>query len=318
MKKIFTLLLMSVFAISANAITIYVQCDEAPYIWWWSADGGLANSDASAAWPGTFKFDGEWEDPTTGDKFFTYSFPAEVTTVSFLINDGAAEGTKQTGNFDAVTTDRYIILSWDDGEGNVSYQDVSEDYGVEFPDVEINAVGISGNHNGWANEDEAAFKAVEAGKVFTYSADVAALKAAIPAEAEVEGGVETQEWVFKFRPNGLWLGFWDLYYGEDTDPGDGRKPAAEAIEWISYGDQGNFVIDLTTVTSPYITFKLTFAGGKDALRGWSLEAEMSETDGITNVANKAKAGVKYNLAGQRVNNDYRGIVIENGRKYMVK
>ena len=67
-----------------------------------------------------------------------------------------------------------------------------------------------------------------------------------------------------------------------------------------------------------ITFTVTFAGGKDIMKGWSLEAEKGETNGITNVANKAKAGVKYNLAGQRVNNDYRGIVIENGRKYMVK
>ena len=43
------------------------------------------------------------------------------------------------------------------------------------------------------------------------------------------------------------------------------------------------------------------------------------TDGITNVnAAKAENAVRYNLAGQKVNNDYKGVVIMNGKKMLNK
>lgn len=41
--------------------------------------------------------------------------------------------------------------------------------------------------------------------------------------------------------------------------------------------------------------------------------------GITNItAEKAQNGVRYNLAGQRVSKDFKGVVIENGKKMIVK
>ena len=43
-----------------------------------------------------------------------------------------------------------------------------------------------------------------------------------------------------------------------------------------------------------------------------------ETDGIKAVSTKVENGVRYNLAGQRVGNDYKGIVIVNGRKMLNK
>ena len=44
------------------------------------------------------------------------------------------------------------------------------------------------------------------------------------------------------------------------------------------------------------------------------------TDGISNVVNKVNTGsaVIYNLAGQRVSKDYKGIVVKNGKKVVVK
>ena len=43
------------------------------------------------------------------------------------------------------------------------------------------------------------------------------------------------------------------------------------------------------------------------------------TTGINAVENNAKANdVMYNLAGQRVNKNYKGVVIVNGKKYMNK
>ena len=44
----------------------------------------------------------------------------------------------------------------------------------------------------------------------------------------------------------------------------------------------------------------------------------SETDGINKVNTLVETGVRYNLAGQRVGNDYKGIVIVNGRKVVIK
>lgn len=314
MKKIFTLLLMSVFALTASAdINVYVQCETAPFIWWWGGDNGYLGPEGG--WPGTYQLTEQWEDPNSGDKFWKWTFEG-VTTISFLFNNGEATDTKQTGNVENATTDRYFTLSWDDGAGNVVLEDITEQY-IEIPDAEVNAIGVSGNHNEWA-DSENLFNAIGENQ-FQYSADVAALKAIIPATAEVEGGTETQVWQFKFRPNLIgWLGYWNIYYGEETDPGDGRLPVAEeTIDWLEEVD-GNFAVDLINITDSYLTFTLTWAGGKDITKGWTLAAEKGEASGITNVANKAKAGVKYNLAGQRVNNDYRGIVIENGRKYMVK
>ena len=43
------------------------------------------------------------------------------------------------------------------------------------------------------------------------------------------------------------------------------------------------------------------------------------TDGIANInADKAENAVRYNLAGQKVNNDYKGVVIMNGKKMLNK
>jgi hypothetical protein len=36
------------------------------------------------------------------------------------------------------------------------------------------------------------------------------------------------------------------------------------------------------------------------------------------VSDSEDAGVSYNLAGQAVNETYKGIVIKNGKKYLVK
>ena len=46
---------------------------------------------------------------------------------------------------------------------------------------------------------------------------------------------------------------------------------------------------------------------------------LNDASGINNVTvDNAKKGVRYNLAGQRVNESYKGVVIENGKKMIVK
>ena len=48
------------------------------------------------------------------------------------------------------------------------------------------------------------------------------------------------------------------------------------------------------------------------------DEEQGETDGIKAVSTKVENGVRYNLAGQKVGADYKGIVIVNGKKYLRK
>lgn len=51
----------------------------------------------------------------------------------------------------------------------------------------------------------------------------------------------------------------------------------------------------------------------------TITATFSSTSGISNVnAAKAENGVMYNLAGQKVNNGYKGVVIMNGKKMLNK
>ena len=48
------------------------------------------------------------------------------------------------------------------------------------------------------------------------------------------------------------------------------------------------------------------------------DEEQGETDGIKAVSTNVENGVRYNLAGQKVGADYKGIVIVNGKKYLRK
>ncbi|MBR4921423.1 MAG: hypothetical protein IKZ62_08930 [Prevotella sp.] len=268
MKKIFTLILMSVMTVAAHAaINIYVQCETAPFIWWWGADGGLQNSDKLYSWPGTIQFTEKYTHPDTGDEFWMYTFPDEVTIVSFLLNNGESEGTKQTGDVKDVVSDRYFILSWDDGEGNVSLQDVTEDY-TEIPDAEVKTLGISGSIEAWGWDDPTVFaEVIEAGKTFKFSFDPSTFPAG------------TKNVAFKFRPNGTsWMGYWDVYYNAEEEPVAGKTPNSEAPKWLEATGDGNFKVDLTKYTASAFTFTLTWNGGKSATENWTIKCEATNLE----------------------------------------
>lgn len=316
MKKIFTLIVMCVLAISAQAkITIYVQCETAPFLWTWGAAGGTF--DNVGAWPGELQLTEKYTHPDTGEEFWMYAFPEEITQISFLFNNGLADpDTKQTGDIKDVTTDRYFILAWDDGAGNVSCQDVTEDY-IEIPDAEVTSLGVSGNHVGWDTPSTVVCEVVEAGKTFKYTVN--------PAELVFEDIT----WNFKFRPNLVsWLGYWDVYYWDQPDaetgvvpePVEGKTAMSLAPEWLVAGSDGNFSIDTDTYKADSFTFTLTWGGGKVATENWTLTAEAQNlVTGIKNVkTTKVSDAAIYNLQGQRVDGNFRGIAIQNGRKMLMK
>ena len=53
-------------------------------------------------------------------------------------------------------------------------------------------------------------------------------------------------------------------------------------------------------------------------KGLTFVFDDDETDGIKAVSTKVENGVRYNLAGQKVGADYKGIVIVNGKKVIIK
>ena len=306
MKKFFTLLALMVMAISVQAaITIYVKCETAPYIWSWGSSDGVDYN--VGAWPGTNQLTEKYVHPDTGETFWTWTFAETVESINFLFNNGEASGTKKTDDINGVKTERWFLLSWDDGSGNVVCEDVTEDYSdIEIPDAEINTVALVGNHNSWSADDAAQFSVVEAGKVFQKVIDL------------TEVSVDENLWQFKFRPNGQdWVGYWDVYY--DEIPVEGKVSKEEAPTWLGVSNDGNFLIDLEEGTSEKIfTITVTWNGGKEAGKNWGFQMEAG-TAGIntTKVVNTNTAAI-YNLQGQRIDTTFRGIAIQNGKKMLMK
>jgi len=287
MKKLFTLLMMCTLAIAAQAkITIYVQCETAPFLWTWGAKGGTFENQGE--WPGTLQLTEKYTHPDTGEQFWMYAFPDEITEISFLFNNGEAAGTKQTENINGASSDRYFSLAWDDGEGNVSLTDITEDY-IDVPDAVITSCGISGNHNGWALPEGSELTVVEAGKVYSFT-----------ATAEEIG---VAEWEFKFRPNELWVG-----YGEFAFDG-GAAP-----EWLT-DKGGNFAVSLTESNIKSVSFTLTWGGGKDASKNWTLKAEATFNEGEAPDAQITFCGISGNHNGWGLPDGSELTVVEAGKVY---
>lgn len=288
MKKIFTLIAMCMMAVASQAaITVYVQADEAPYLWAWNTSGDIFKE---IGWPG---FQMTEKKTVQGTEFWCYTFDETITTINYLFNNGAG---KQTKDISGVTTDRYFTY-----DGANTFVDVTEQYGGTVPDVEVNTLTLKGNHDGWANDIE--FEVVEAGKSFRLTIDV------------TEYTIEENLWRFKIRPNAAdWVGYSQVYDLEaETDP-DGKS-------WLSQAPtDDNLMIDLEDegLTSKVFTFNASWAGGKDASVGWTLTVDNGSVDGIKSVQNDNARHQCYNLAGQSVKANYRGIVVMNGKKMMVK
>ena len=89
--------------------------------------------------------------------------------------------------------------------------------------------------------------------------------------------------------------------------------------WTNKDAQGN-TIDVKEVVFT-VCNALEDPQAKDHVRYQNTQVYTSEKlpTGITSVTtNAAKNGIRYNVAGQRVGNDFKGLVIENGQKKIVK
>ena len=284
MKKLFTLITLVLMAatIKAADVTIYVQAEKAPYLYVWN--GGVDNG----SWPGTQMSETAVVQGTT---FWKKTFsPTGVFNIIF--NNG---GAKQTKDITGISSDRYFTY-----DGESSYTDISEQY-VEVPDAEVTSLFLVGTFNGWSIEGEnaVAFTEVEKGKVFRLTYDFSYLK----ADEEFEDYVS-----FKLRPNGAdWVGFTNATI---VDPDN-------VAEEDKSDGQGNIGID-TEANGYAFIITATWAGGKSAEDGWTVEIKKDEGTAIRTAAVANTDNARYNMAGQRVSNGFRGIVIVNGKKMLVK
>lgn len=91
------------------------------------------------------------------------------------------------------------------------------------------------------------------------------------------------------------------------------------VVWVNKDTDGKY-INTKEVIFTVRRAASTDAGKKDNVRYTQTVVNTSSVaTGINNITvDNAKNGVRYNLAGQRVNESYKGVVIENGKKMIVK
>ena len=91
--------------------------------------------------------------------------------------------------------------------------------------------------------------------------------------------------------------------------------------WKDPAEPGFYLIDGDTPTlganKAYLHTTTALSGKLNIIIDDSTSQE-EETDGIKAVSTKVENGVRYNLAGQKVGADYKGIVIVNGKKMLNK
>ena len=284
MKKIFTLMLLSVMTVAVNAaITIHVKADVAPYLWAWVGSTNLMTE----SWPGHQLTE---KKTVQGTEFWYYTFDESVTQVSILFNDGGANGptVQQTRDFNGIKEDRYFEY-----DGANTAVDVTEQYGGEIPDAEVTALGLAGNHNSWGSDP---FDVVVPGKTFSITVDLTGVT------------VDEDLWRFKIRPNNAeWVGFMGVTF-------DGAVP-----EWIyEAAADGNFEVDLE-LSGRIITLTATWGGGQNADENWTFKAEAGASTGIVNMNRETITNNQYyTLDGRRVENPTKGLYIVNGKKVVVK
>lgn len=298
MKKLLLTFALFVSAVAAKAFTatIYVQAEEAPFLYAWYTSHAGKETNPNGKWPGAqmtetvTKKNKEGQDVTLWYK----TFEIDGSSFNIIFNNGlSGVDQMQTGNITTINSDRYFTYN-----GKTQYTDITEEFGVEVPDVEIETVALISELNEW-NGLAQLFTEVEKNKKYTINVDL---------ENEV---VPEDCYVFKFIVNS------SAYIGWSTEGLTINDP----LEWIEEdtgGGNDNMLIDLSVAGTKYLFFTLEFAGGKDIYQGWTLSVEKG-TAGINNVVSDAAANrVFYNLAGQPVNDNYRGLIVTKGKKMLKK
>lgn len=303
MKKLlltFSLLAAVMMAKAAIKATIYVQAEEAPYLYGWFTVGGKETK-INGAWPGKQMTQKATVKNKSGEdiEFWCQTFEYEQTSsFNIIFNNGNTAMMQQTGNISDIASDRYFTYN-----GTTKYTDITEDFGVEIPDVEIQSVALISELNNWDGLAQL-FTEVEKNAKYTYNLSL--------TDEELEA-VENY-YRFKFIVNSSAYLDWNTQGMTRVDPNNWIE---EDIA-LGGGNMGIFIDDAEGAPHD-ILFTMEFAGGKDIYQGWTLSvAQGTSGVGAIRTTPNDKNAPRYNLSGQRVGNDFRGIVVRNGRKMLVK
>ena len=285
--------------VHAKSITIYVKATKMPYIHAWeSGDGGniLTPIPPEKKWNESPGLPMTASTEIQGTSFWYMTFETE-RTINVLFNSGPGPVVVQTKDINDISTDRYFEYN-----GTNQYTDISDQY-IEVPDAVIEFLALSGNHKAdWDTND--IFSELEKGKKFEIFVDLTDV--VINDDDEI-----SERWEFRLRPNGQGsINAKNTLVIEDPDKVlDTEDPSID-----------NFVVYLDEIETYQFTITATWAGGKDSQAGWTVcivkgNQSASISDIKSTVISKS---TRYNLQGQRVSNNFRGIAIQNGKKFAVK
>ena len=255
MKKALFTLLLALVTITAKAVkaTVFVQAEEAPYLYGWFTISGKETK-INGAWPGKQMTESVKKINKDGEEieFWCQTFEFEQTSsFNIIFNDGNTALKNQTGNIADIASDRYFTY-----DGLTSYTDITEDFGVEIPDVEIQSVALLSDLNEWDGLAQL-FTEVEKNAKYTFNLSL------------TDEEIETIEgfYRFKFMVNS------SAYIGWSSEGLTKVDPNGWLEEDIAMGND-NFGIAFEDEEMPHnILFTLEFAGGKDIYQGWTLTVE---------------------------------------------
>ena len=116
---------------------------------------------------------------------------------------------------------------------------------------------------------------------------------------------------------------------EEVAPSGYNLPSAKdaASQTLTQNEKGeNIIPENGTKSNGTVTFNVAAGGTYYILAAgtklgfFGFEYTVGETTGITNAktVSSAMSSALYNLAGQQVNKDYKGVVVQNGKKFLNK
>jgi len=300
MKKILLTFMLVVAAMTAKAVTatIYVEADKAPYLYSWYNTGGR-DIQLLGKWPGTLMSETAEVQGRTFWKM-QLSTPANIPAFHIIFNDGGTNGdgngAKQTTNISNITTDRYFTY-----DGANKFEDISDAMGVVVPDAEITSVALLSDVYGNWDVNAKFFTEVEKNKTYQTVVDL----------TNVDMTEDEECFFFEIFVNGsAYLGYSALTL---DDPN----------EWMEEdkGNSGdNILIDLDAAGTRIFLITASWQQGKYIEDNWTLRVEDGTgMDAISDVHLSSPASsVRYNLSGQKVSSSYRGVIVTNGKKLIVK
>ena len=263
-----------------SVITINVSAKQAPYLYVWDAEDEVLNGE----WPGTLM--NETTTTTNGTKWYTKTFTV-VGTINIIFNDGTGN---QTANIAGLGDGQHYYTY----NGGSTYAEVDENYepgSTPEPEEPLYILGEA-NNNSWAPN--------------------------VGVEMTVLGDKKyTAPVTFDGRNSGF-------NYFSFT-----RKLAETADDWASIAPlrigaeaSSDYEVELN-VAMPIRKGETAF---KIPAGEYTLNVDLGEMmltvlegfQGISTVVSDNARKQRYNLAGQVVKANYRGLVLTQGKKMLVK